>query len=457
MDRDHDLVRVLRAHTDLLERGETLPGDALAEALSALTLREAAEGGPYRSLEDPKRTDLGVNLAIARFLAACGVRLPNLDAYLEREIASGTAHSAVLDDEALVEAVLWHERALDAPAADEDGPLSYDDAEARVLAELRAAMARRLEGTSEEIREGATFVIERTIRANPDKQMSLMAEYLRRALGRAGSAFSDAYLGELGFANACFWSSFIVYDDFWDEDEAAEPRLLPVANLLARHYVRAFTELLPEAPAFAEYFHAVMDRLDAANAWETVACRMRVEGDRVSVPAALPAYGDFSIKFYPAAGHVMGPVAMLVSLGYGIDSAEVRGLVSYFEHYLVAMQLNDDAHDWKEDLARGHISTAVSVLLATWKEAHPDRDVIDLATDMPELERLFWFEALDPLCEAVLDRVAKSRAALESIFAIEDPAPLARFIDRNEAIALRAMRERKQSEEFLASFKGVGA
>lgn len=453
--RDLDLVRTLQACTMRIEGGEYLSGTEIAAILNALTDREVAPGGPYRNAEDGS-LDIGTNLVIERFLRASEVRLPALGAHIERALQGGALSSGVLDRASLEEAARSYLLRDIVDAEGEVSSIVYDPGEEAVLRSLRACMERRFLTVGQEVKDPAAFLIERTIRGNADKQMSLMAEYMRRALKSRGSIFSDDCLGELGFANACFWASFIVYDDFWDEDEAAEPRLLPAANLLARNFVRTFSEFLPDERSFAGFFHAIMDTLDAANAWETVACRMRREGGRVFLPEELPAYGDFSIKFYPAAGHIMGPVAMLMQLGYAVDSEEVRSLVAYFEHYLVAMQLNDDAHDWREDLERGHISTVVSVLLDAWREAHPERAHIDLAEDMPELEQLFWFKTLDVITAAVLQRTARARSALEKLTFLEDLSPLMRFVDRNEAIAREAMRERERGDEFLAAFVPVG-
>jgi hypothetical protein len=283
-------------------------------------------------------------------------------------------------------------------------------------------------------------------------QMSLMALYVREALGSRGQQFSDEYIAELGLANIFFWTAFIAYDDFWDEDEAADRNLLPVANLFARHYTDVFTHLLPQETSFREFFHAEMDRLDAANAWEISSCRARVEQGVLHIPAKLPEYSDFSIKFHPAAGHVFGPVALFFGCGYGLKSSEVIHLMEYFRHYLIAMQLNDDMHDWKEDLARGHISTAVSVLLSKWQDKYPEQARIDLVRDMPALERIFWFESLKPLCECALMHAAKSRAALERISCIENPIPLEKYIRRNETVVHEALSAHGISKDFLRIF-----
>jgi hypothetical protein len=447
----------LREFTARVEAGGELSGSEIAEALQELTSREIAEGGPY--VNDvggaADELDVGFNLLVACFLAAHDVQLPNLDAYLDEQLTEDALSSEVCSKKELYELVeLYraHEPSLE--EAQESVPVvTYDEAEQRVFDCINERLAARFEGISPECVTIAEQVIAHTVQKNHDKQMSLMAHYMRVALGTKGEVFSDEHIADLGIANIFFWSAFIVYDDFWDEDEAADPRALPVANMFARHYTDFFVGLAPESPEFRSFFHTIMDTLDAANVWETTHCRMSRDDTRITLPSSMPAYGpDFDIKFYPAAGHVFGPVALLVQLGYAVDSEEVATLIAYFKHYLIAMQLNDDAHDWKEDMERGHISTAVSLLLDAWQKAHPDISTIDVVEDMPELERLFWFEVLTPLCEKVHKHTNASRAALQALTCIEDPAPLERYIAHNEHIAQQALNEQKKSEAFLEAF-----
>lgn len=429
----------------LLERPENADGVTLAHILTRLASYELEEGGPYAN-EENGSADLGMNLAIAVFLGAHDVRLPKLDAFITARIASGKLQSEFLDDKALAGLMKRYRDLSELSAGEPSRALAYDAHEERIVNAILAAARERFATIPGSFTEDALAVIERTMRGNPDKQMSLMPLYMRDALGDVGKRFSDARLAELGLANVFFWTAFIIYDDFWDEDEAAEPKLLPIANLFARHYVRFFENALPQA-----YFHGLMDKLDAANRWEMAECRLTKEGSQISVPETLPDYADFLVKFYPAAGHVFGPVSMLMELGHAIDSPEVMNLVDYFRYYLVAMQLNDDAHDWKEDLERGHLSTAVSLLLAAWKRAHPERQQIDLAHDMPELERLFWFDTIVPLCEAALACTKRSRAALAALTCIAHPEPLERFISLNERIADEALLEQRRSAAFLSA------
>lgn len=425
-------IETLDAYTHRLESGETLSGTELAECLALLAAHEVAEGGPYASCTACRHPDMDTNIAVARFLEASGAYLPNLHAFLARELSSGKHPT---------DGLAWMPH--DAPSE-----TAYQPAE--TLPEFTLCLDECLKPVSREIAGTVRKMLTTTMARNQDGQMTRMPLYMREALGSRGAMFSNTKVAELGVASAFFWTSFIAYDDFWDEDEAADPLHLPAANFMARHFIRTLTSTLPNNAAFTAYVHGMMDRLDAANAWEVAHCRMKVEEGDVLIPETLPAYEDFSIKFYPAAGQCLAPVLMMVELGYEIDGPEITALVDYFTHYLVAMQLNDDMHDWKEDLARGHISTAVAVLLLEWKRAYPERAGISLAADENELEELFWERVVDPLCTCVLERAERSRAALTKV-GLENPEPLVRFIDAVEGSARHALQVRATGTELVAA------
>jgi hypothetical protein len=451
-----ELVRALRTYTkdsedsqDALEsngksgnesksenKGESkyteISGTELAQLLERITEREVAEGGPYRLLPG-ENADISVeelNLAIVEFLRTYGISLPNLAEYNEHiETRESQLHTGGMQ-----RVREWEEKT--------------------VLANIQRMARQRLATMPEEFQQTALDAIMRTTERNLDKQMSLMPLFMLRALGRKETSLSASDINEMGLVNVFFWTAFIIYDDFWDEDEAADPRLLPVANLFARHYVEYFSkafENTEENTKFNSFFHQLMDRLDAANAWETQYCRMEVRGSLVVIPEELPEYGTYENKFYPASGHIVGPIAMLVRLGYAVDSPEVASLRTYFQNYLIAMQLNDDLHDWKEDLQRGHISTVVVKILEEWKSAYPHAGEIGLGTNMPELERIFWFEVLVPMCHEIRAHCAASRAALSQLTFLEITSPLEQFIIRNEESANKILTEYALSTEFISA------
>jgi hypothetical protein len=254
----------------------------------------------------------------------------------------------------------------------------------------------------------------------------------------------------MGLANIFFWSAFIIYDNFWDCDEEAQPSVLPVGNLFARHYTDFFDSLCGKE--FNGLFHRLMDKLDEANNWETLYCRTKVENGGFVIPESLPDYGNYESKFQPSSGHILGPVAMLFMFGFDADSAEVHSLTDYFRNYLIAMQINDDAHDWLEDMQRGHLSTVVVMLLEDWHTEYPGIKKIDLQADLEKLQKLFWFKTITRSSQTVLAHTDKARKALRSMKTIENFEPFEHYIIQNENVANKALAEQKKSIEFLKEF-----
>jgi hypothetical protein len=141
---------------------------------------------------------------------------------------------------------------------------------------------------------------------------------------------------------------------------------------------------------------------------------------------------------------------MMVKLGYGLESPEIKNLIEYFKNYLVAMQLNDDGHDWEEDMQRGHLSTVVVMLL---QDLNWPKKEIDLAEDLEELKKVFWFKTLSRCSKEAVKFAERSRRALGSISVLEDFSPLERFINLTENPAKEALKEQADSVEFLQGFK----
>ncbi len=441
---------------------ELIDGAAIAKILNGFVNLEVQEGGPYYSQsatgDIEKVIDPATNASIARFLKLLDVELPNLESF-----------HGILDTTSKIADVLHLVLVLALSAAisleelnvteqlskkrhdKEAGKIHFDDAEQRMMDKIMEAAEKRFSGLPAEMKNLAMHSIKKTINGNRDKQMSLIAYYAKQALGKKVEKISDALVAEMGLANIFFWTAFIIYDDFWDEDEAADPRILPIANLYARSYIDFFDSVLPESTGFRKFFHDLMDDLDAANNWETIHCRAEVRGSKFIVPENLPDYGDYEFKYRPASGNILGPVAILVSMGYGLNSSEVKNLISYFRNYLIAMQINDDAHDWEEDMKRGHLSTVVVMLL---KDSGWSKKEIDLETDLLELKKVFWFKTIAKIAQTAINYTEKSRECLRSMTVLENPAMLERFIDLTEGVAKKALKEQKESVNFLRTYKG---
>jgi hypothetical protein len=431
-----ELIQVLKRISDTQELKD-ISGRTLAEIVHALADREVYVGGPYEILPEEANSlgnkvalvNLELNLAVRTFLYKLGITLPSMH---------------VPENKALR---VKNHKAYTGFNSDLSENTSFEEEKNIILGQIYTLAHKRFKEFPKPMYEKAVEVITKTIERNKDSQIMLMPLFIRMALGKTGKEFSDAHVSEIAFNGILFWAATIIYDDFWDEDDSANPELLPIANVFTRQYIQYFNSLSPE---FTVFFHRIMDKLDAANAWETRECRMDKDGLTLVIPDELPEYGEYENKFYPAAGIIFGPVWMLLELGYILESQEVLALIAYFQQYIIGMQLNDDMHDWKEDLGRGHISTAVQKLLTFWMIDHPNACEIDLTKDMPEFERLFWFKVISPLAIEGMAHSKMSYAALKDCLCIKNPEVLEEFIARNDRIARKAYCEYTQSMEFIS-------
>lgn len=326
----------------------------------------------------------------------------------------------------------------------------FSEKEKSILCLTLELAKKRFKDLPQEISEIALNRIKKTITDNKDKQMSLMAYCTKEALGKNGYKISNQMLAEINLANIFFWTAFVIYDDFWDEDEARDPKLLPIANLYARHYNEYFSSLFPKEMMFNTFFQKLMDKLDTANTWENVHCRAKIIRSKLMIPENLPDYGNYELKFYPSSGHVLGSAALFCLLGY---YDEIKPLITFFKHYLISMQINDDVHDLEEDLRRGHLSTAVTLVINDFKEKYPQKKEIDLNNDLEEIKQIFWFKTVKDASEIAIYHTTKSREALKSIAIIENYAPLEHYINIVENVAKNTLNEQKKSIDFLKTFK----
>ena len=438
-----------------MESGESIGGIKLAQIIKRLTEIEVDEGGPYSFEPKQGANDVGLNLAIACFLALLDIRLPKLDAFLEMKISdAASASGSVIDDKTVRSLINKYQMLIGKVSKEEsveERPIAYDENEQRIMDMIREKLGNRFSNFSPELRDRAKLAVEKTIRGNRDKQMSLMAYYTKISLGKSGETISDELVADIGLANIFFWTAFIIYDDFWDRDEAADPRLLPIANIFARHYIDFFIAL-PDDKEFRPFFHDLMDKLDGSNAWEVENCRAKVEKNIFYIPTTLPDFGDYENKYRPASGHILSSVAILTQFDKELKAEDWGNIISYFKHYLVAMQLNDDAHDWEEDLQRGHLSTVVTLLLNDLKKSGWEKQTIDLSMDLPEIRKIFWFTTMPQYVKIVLSQTDTSRKALRSISIIQEPDLLERIITTTENVARQAERESADSVALLKEY-----
>jgi len=223
----------------------------------------------------------------------------------------------------------------------------------------------------------------------------------------ANARITSTVLDDIYIYTTYGWIAYMIYDQFLDE--GGDPTLLPVANRAQREMNRYF---LSKLPGLAD---ALLDRVDSANLWEANHCRCKP--DALVGDIVLPDYGDLMPLADRSIGHALAVLAVLVEAGFAIDSPKVNQTITFFEHYLIARQLNDDAHDWQEDLDHGQINSVGTELL---KGVDPNKRLDDPVLRKEMAER-FWNQYILVVCQRILNELNLARdthnGALEPLLA----------------------------------------
>jgi hypothetical protein len=308
-----------------------------------------------------------------------------------------------------------------------------------VVRRMRVRLGR-LEG---DLREQAEVALTRQLERDRDRQIGLVPYVWERALGREK-------LVQLGMVSLYGWASYTIYDDFLDEE--GQPVQLPAANVMLRELTRLLDEVTRGRPEMVMLVEEVLARIDAANTWEVAHCRMRREQEKL-VLDEVPDYGDRGRLADRSLGHALGPLLLLLARGHERDSEVVRGAERFFRNYLIMRQLNDDMHDWEEDLARGQVNVVGAWLLRREEVMVQGMNQQELGEVIGRLKLRLWETEIERLCELIFGHGEAARAALRENPEIREVAELEAWLAPLEGATRRALRERDEARAFIAAYQ----
>lgn len=229
------------------------------------------------------------------------------------------------------------------------------------------------------------------------------------------------------------WVAYTTYDSILDGD--ASLANLGVANLAMRQSLATFGRALPKSSSFVRFTEAAFAAMDAANAWEVVHARS---------PKNLPDYHKLTQLADRSWGHVVAPTGALMAAGFLLSGREIKNFHSFMRHYLIAKQLCDDAHDWQEDLAHGHMTAVVVMLLR------------DSEYDSLEAHQLtFWRHTIFDINALVRRHVRKAQYYLDACYFLADSSELQAWLDGTEAVCRRAEIGHQAALQFIETFQSA--
>jgi hypothetical protein len=439
---------------------DEVPGMMLAYALRRLMACEIQPGGPYSAGGATTRKgagaqpDVATNLAIAQFLRRYGVVLPELEAYLEVNVAHTNGVSAVAKGVSAADAHLLRLAVRVCAAAErrDQYPPVVEDSH-NLHQRILTATRRRMSALPEPLRTTGLAVWEEMQRADRNHEIVLMPQLFADQLQNP-SGITDRQLRLLGEANFFCWIATILYDDFIDEE--GKPARLPIANVAYRLSLQLYRRMLTQPSLLGSgvaarryaYVERIYTAVDRANAWEVMHARAQVMDGTITVNT-LPHYGNRVVLADRAFGHTIGPMLLVRQLP-GVHPRQVRLVQSALQHYLIARQLNDDIHDWRKDLRAGQLSVVVTDMLHAIR-VRPGR--YDVERLVARLERRFLRQGLDRQCIRLIEHSRACRRALAASGLTKPEGGFMRLVDDLEASALAAQRIRANEQAFLQAYR----
>lgn len=287
-------------------------------------------------------------------------------------------------------------------------------------------------------------LLKKLLLKDADQTIALLPYYFSLTLGKKRKAIPDKLLVQLGIANIFGWIAYTVYDDFLDEE--GTPKQIPIANIALREVMSIYEKLLPTT-TFALYVRKIMNKLDYANFWEVTHTRFIKNSTIKLNDIPSPSFKNLELLAQKSFGHALGPIAILFSLGYNEKSQETKNLAKFFREYLIVKQINDDAHDWEQDLQRGQINVVASLVL----KKNQQNDTLKKA--LPRLQKIFWFEVIPDIAYIAAKRAKRAEGFLKKCTFLDNTTPLEDLLFQQTDAIQKALKEQERTRQFLQEYK----
>jgi hypothetical protein len=280
---------------------------------------------------------------------------------------------------------------------------------------------------------------------DPRNESILLSYHFAKAL-KNKQGISDQAVCSLAVANVLGWIGYTVYDTILDgEDTIAS---LPLANSCARKAAALFHSVVTASEHHA-IITRILDGIDASTLWEHLHCSLEKQEEGYILPVIFPDYGTYDGLAEKSLGHALGPI--LLCLLYG-NEEQALYVEHFFREYLIARQLNDDAHDWLIDLHHGFLNSASLSVVQLWRERHSD-EYLTVALEEKNLQCSFWEEQSDTVSDTILEHITAARLILKKITLLRDVFFLEQLLIPLEQSARMAIIERDKTKRFLAAIE----
>lgn len=306
-------------------------------------------------------------------------------------------------------------------------------------------ITKRFLELKEPVRTTALAMQEAVVSVDPRHEITHLARSFAESLHDCSPLITNEVCTALGMANFYFWVAYTIYDDFIDDE--GDPTQLSLANIAQRDSQYLYEKELSAMTVANRTIRAYFDDVDEANAWELSSCRMKIERDCI-IFDEVPDYSDKAVLARRAAGHILGPL-IVAEIQAGCVDARTQDVYAGLNHYLIARQLNDDLHDWMDDLKQGHMSYVVAYLLASLQLA-PGCYALDALYN--RIRTFLWDGGLAALCDEIEGHASRAREFLRKSTLLQEAGVFYHYLDFVDAVIEASRRAYADQREFLREY-----
>jgi hypothetical protein len=404
-----------------------LSGNSMGCLAKRLIASEVTPGGPYK--EQDGHIDIGTNILIKQLFTTLGQELPNVTLFIQKNLHTKSTHFTKEQIELLLN--------LTSP-----NQTSHNKSSSKITASVSRVYAS-LQKLDEPTKNTALKVWQSVKQVDDvSHEISGITKLFAQSLQSKLPTITNKTYTILGAANFYTWMAYSIYDDFIDEE--GKPLYLPIANIMHRKALSEYGIIVNDFPNLTQLLIKVFDTIDHANSWELTYCRFPINKSRIIIET-IPNYDDCHILAERAYAHIFGP--LIITHLAGCSSPNIKKALEY---YLIARQINDDLHDWKEDFSRGHITYVVARLL---QRANITSGNYLISTLIHKLEKQFWESEMELLANNVIDYIDKSKELLTSNdFIRSDNIFIKTILTPIKNAALQSTIIKKDQQNFFTSY-----
>ncbi len=307
-----------------------------------------------------------------------------------------------------------------------------------ILIEIRQNIENHIRDLEYNFKKKVSFQINQIFKSFSITEIALLPFLFRDVLGVTTHSLEYKFLLNLSSANIFGWIAYSIYDSIFDEKKQIE--LLPIANYCVRQTLNIYGSFQLRRD-FYKLLSETMLKIDQSQIWELENALLKDQEE-----FKIPNYSNYQILSEKSFGHALSVFAILYNLDLKFTETELQNLKKFFSNYLIARQLNDDAHDWMGDLKNGNINSVASLVLKKQNIKFPKE------IEYAELEKVFWFDAVVDVSNLILDHLAKAKLNFSKIKYFRNDLLIQKILLPIEESAKKTIDEQSSAKKLLDSY-----